>query len=314
MDAKEKRQARQVRATAVAALAAAQTGVISRRQLLASDVDRGHLRNQVAAGRWIERSSRVISTTTGDLTREQLRWLGVLHAGGSALVGGVSAAEVHGLKNWHRDDVTIYVEEIEDLEPVPGIQFVRTRRDLALLRANTTELPVARIEPAVLIFAAHERSERTAQGLLAAAVQQRLTTADALSSWVDRLRPLRRAPMFRGVLADIQGGSHSVAELDVVRLCRRIGLRKPDRQTRRKDAGGRSRFTDCEWSLADGRVLVLEVDGSFHMDVEHWEDDLARQRTLTSHGRLIVRCTARELRDDPDRVARDLIALGVPAA
>lgn len=72
------------------------------------------------------------------------------------------------------------------------------------------------------------------------------------------------------------------------------------------------RFTDCEWLLSDGRTLILEVDGSFHMEVEHWEDDLARQRGLARLDRIIVRCSTRELRDTPDLVARDLLQLGVP--
>lgn len=105
-----------------------------------------------------------------------------------------------------------------------------------------------------------------------------------------------------------------MAEIDVRRMCRTFGLVLPSRQVKRRDSGGRARFTDCEWGLADGRTLVLEVDGGFHMAVEHWEDDLARQRALTSSDRLIVRCTARELRDEPERVARDLRLLGVPAA
>jgi len=288
--------------------------MIARRQLNELGIDHDLVRNQVRAGRWTPRSPRVVSTTTGPLSREQLQWLGVLHAGGQSLVGGLSAAEVHGLQNWHRDEITVYVEEIEDLEPMPGISFQRTRRSLGLLRATTLDLPVAKLEPAILIFGACQHSPRTAQGVLAAAVQQGLTTPDLLQGWVNTLRPLRRAPLLRRALTDIAGGSQSVAELDVVRLCRQRRLRRPDRQTKRQDAGGRSRWTDCEWQLPDGRVLVLEVDGSFHMDVEHWEDDLARQRELSSLGRLIVRCTARELRDDPDRIARDLIALGVPAA
>jgi len=83
---------------------------------------------------------------------------------------------------------------------------------------------------------------------------------------------------------------------------------------RRRDSDGRLRFTDCEWRLADGRILTLEVDGAFHMDVEHWEEDLARQRALTATDRLIVHCTSRELRDDPERVATHLKMLGVPHA
>ena len=109
-----------------------------------------------------------MSTTTGPLSREQLQWLGVLHAGGRSVIGGLSAAEIHGLKNWHRDEVTVYVDEIEDLEPVPGISFQRTRRSLDLIRATALDLPVAKLEPAILIFGACQHSARTAQGVIAA--------------------------------------------------------------------------------------------------------------------------------------------------
>ena len=147
--------------------------------------------------------------------------------------------------------------------------------------------------------------------LYEAVVQQGLTSPDRLLEWVDRLRPLRGADRFRRTLSEIAGGAQSVSEIDVRRMCARAGLALPARQVRRRDSSGRLRYTDCEWVLADGSVLVLEVDGGFHMEVEHWEDDLARQRSLTARTRQIVRCTTRELRDDPDRVARDLARLGV---
>jgi hypothetical protein len=295
------------------AVAAAQEGLLSRRQLNALDVDRWRVRNQVAAGRWSERSSMVISTTTGPLSPSQMRWLGVLHAGPESVVGGLSAAEVAGLDNWTRIEVTVLIPDELEVDPVEGIEFHRTRRNIAALRQPGTGLPVCRLEPAILLFGAYQRSRRTAQGVVAAAVQQGLTDPTSLLAWVKQLRPLRWAPMFREVIADIAGGSQSVAELDVVRLCRHHGLALPDRQLKRVDADGRTRFTDCEWRLRDGRVIVLEVDGSFHMDIRHWEDDLVRQRQLTSSDRLVVRCTARELREQPARVARDLRRLGVPS-
>lgn len=78
------------------------------------------------------------------------------------------------------------------------------------------------------------------------------------------------------------------------------------------DAHGRRRFTDCEWQRSDGRVLVLEIDGAFHMEVESWEDDMKRQRALTTSDRIVIRCSTRELRDTPETVAGDLIRIGVP--
>lgn len=296
-------------------VAQAQHGLITRTQLRADGISRGMVQHRIATERWVARSPLVIGTTTGELTRRQLMWLGVLHAGGPALIGDLTAAEVSGLSNWHRDEVTVLVPQGNDLgPPLDGIRFVETRRPLTAMRRLDHELPVCRIEPAVLHFAAYQRSSRTAEGVIAATVQQGLTTPERLLEWVARLRPLRWARMFRQSLGEISDGAQSVAELDVLRMCRQFGLATPRRQTKRQDAGGRIRFTDCEWLLPDGRLLVLEVDGAFHMEIAHWEDDIARQRALAARDRVQIRCTARELRDTPGSIARDLRILGVPRA
>lgn len=296
--------------------AAEQAGLLTRAQLRELGFERWAVNHRIATERWTALSPTVVGTTTGALAREQLMWLGVLHAGGESLVGDLAAAEVHGLRNWHCDDVTILIRKGLDVgdEPLPGVRFVETRRPLRQLRHREASLPVAIIEPAVLRFAAYQRSTRTAEGLLAAVVQQQLTSPQSLLSWIDRMKPLRWSKRFKGVLGDIAGGAQSVSEIDVDRMCRQYSLAPPLRQVKRRDATGRVRFTDCEWRLRDGRILVLEVDGAFHMEVEHWEDDLARQRALTAPGRLVVRCTSRELRDEPWEVAGDLRRLGVPAA
>lgn len=267
--------------------------------------------HRIASERWQLLSPTVIATTTGELSDEQRIWHAVLHAGDGAMAGGLTAATLAGLKNWHRDETTVLVPYRRGRpSPLPGARFVRVRRSLRAVGSP----PRCRIEPAVLLFAAADRSERTAQGLLAAAVQQQLTSPESLLEWLDRLAPLRRTAKLRRAVEDIEGGAQSLAEMDVRRMCRAFGLASPTRQVQRRDADGRIRYTDCEWRLPDGRTLVLEVDGGFHMEAEHWEDDLARQRALTATDRIIVRCTSRELRDEPEKVARDLTALGVPAA
>jgi hypothetical protein len=298
---------------AVTLLAEAQQGMLARRQLRALGVTWDHVLTHLRAERWATRSAVVVSTFTGVPTREQRAWLGVLHAGPPAIVGGLTGLEFQGLRNWHRDDITVLVDDEEHLEPLEGIEWFRTRRPLDLWHAKDRELPMARVEPAALLRAAHEPSWRTAQGLLAAVVQQKLTTPAALRAQLDRMKPLRRAPRFRVLLSEFEGGAQSLAEVDVKRMCLDHLLPLPTRQRRRKDRTGRWRYTDCEWDLPDGRVLVLEVDGAFHMEVEHWEDDIRRQRGLTTPGRVVVRCTAREVRDEPFQLAADLRALGLGA-
>ena len=57
---------------------------------------------------------------------------------------------------------------------------------------------------------------------------------------------------------------------------------------------------------------MLEVDGGFHDEVSQRGDDRARQRALTTTGRIVVSCSAHEIRYEAWAVMEDLIALGVP--
>lgn len=294
-----------------ASLATAQAGLLSHKQLRGLGVSRGEIRNHVRVGRWAIRSDEVVSTTTGPLSREQMLWLGVLHGGPSAMVGGLNAAEAHGLKRWEREEITILVSNPMSFAPVEGFRFFRTRRPFKRLIAPG-ELPTCRLEPAVLLFAAHEPHLRTALGAVTATVQQRLTTAERLTEWLDLLTPLRRAKHVRDLLGDVAGGAHSMAEVDLRKACRAYGVRPPDSQRPRLDSRGRRRYTDAEWLLPDGRTVVLEVDGSFHDDVAEATLGRRRNRQLTTATRTVVQCSAWEIRHEPWEVMRDLIALGVP--
>lgn len=293
------------------ALADQQAGVLSWRQLAELDVSRGVIRHKLASERWRRRTESVLTTTTGPLSPEQERWVAVLHCGPDAMLGGLTALAVHGLTGWTRDEVTVIVANPDSFQHVDGIRPFRTRRPLERLRGPGA-LPCCRVEPAALLWAAHERNPRSAAGLLAAVVQQRLTTATSLLTWVDTLRPLRRAADFRALLRDIEGGSESLGEVDVVRMCRAYGLALPVRQRGRTDRSGRRRYTDCEWDLPDGRTLILEVDGAFHLEVGQYTEDVRRQRGLTRPDRIVIRATTDELRREPWVVAGDLVALGVP--
>ncbi len=293
-------------------LARQQEGIVARRQLRSVGVDADRVRRQVEARRWRLHTPRVVGLTTGAPTPRQQRWIGVLHAGSGAVLGGLTAAELGGLAGWHRDEVEVWVAGRVPQQEVDGVRFVRGRRDLAPMRRPGAAPPFARIEPAVLLWAAYAADARAATGVLAAVVQQRLTTPTRLLVWLDTLHPVRRARTFRSILADVAGGSHSAAELDVLRMCRRHGMPLPNRQLDRHDNRGLRRWTDCEWDLPDGSVVLLEIDGAFHIEVRAASADKRRARRLAGPGRIQVACTADELRREAHEVARDLIALGVP--
>lgn len=274
-------------------------------------MDSDRVRNQVVAGRWVELTPRVVSTTTGPFSRAQREWMAVLHAGPRSMLGGLSAARIHGLTGWDRDHVTVVVHDQLSFEPVRGVRFFRSRRPFTLLRSPRPGLPVCRLEPAVLLFAGYCSTLRAGHAAVAATVQQRLTTPERHQEWLNLLKPLRGSRALSATLTDIAGGAHSGPELDVRRLCRRYGFPLPDGQRQRVDRAGVVRWTDCEWKLPSGRVLILEVDGAFHLDVLQWQDDMRRTRRLTTAERVVVRCSAFELRHEPDAVASDLESLGL---
>jgi hypothetical protein len=45
-----------------------------------------------------------------------------------------------------------------------------------------------------------------------------------------------------------------------------------------------------KWELADGRRVVLEVDGSHHLDVGSWQADMRRERGVVIGGAKCIAC------------------------
>src|SRR6476661_6147393 len=121
-----------LRASTWRQLADSQDGLVARRQLNRLGYDDHYIDRQVGAGRWQLVSDVVVCTTTGSLTREQLMWAGVLHAGPGSAIGGLTALERRGLKHWGRDEIMVLLAKSHNLAPLDGVRFVETRRPVGL--------------------------------------------------------------------------------------------------------------------------------------------------------------------------------------
>lgn len=293
-------------------LARRQRGVLSRAQLKAVGWSHNRIEHEVRVGRWTAVAPRVVAMQNGPLDREQLLWLGVLHAGPSSVLTHATACEAAGLQWTFEPTVHVLTSKSDDVLRLTGFRFHQTRRHYQDWIDREAEPRRLLIQHAVLLTAERDRRIRRAVGLLAATVQQRLSTTDELLLGCDQIRKLRHGALFRLALGDIAGGAQSFAEIDIGRICREAGLRPPDRQRIRADREGRRRYLDCEWTLADGRIVVLEVDGSFHMRTEHWSKDMQRERAVVVSGRAVLRCSSMEIRLEPDAIIADLVAIGVP--
>lgn len=289
-----------------------QQGVVSRAQLRSLGWSRHRVQHEIRIGRWTAVAPNVIALQNAELVRGQLLWLGVLHAGPGSVLTHLTGCECAGL-DWSADETVHVLTPKGDLvEPLPGFRFHQTRRPYASWVHPSLEPARLRVEHAALLTAERDRLLRRGIGLVAATVQQRITTAQRLLTASHEISKLRNGGQLRLALGDIAGGAHSFAEIDIGRLCSRVGLRPPDRQRIRRDKQGRRRYLDCEWVLPDGSVIVLEVDGSFHMRTEHWWRDMKRERSVVVSGRTVLRCSSIEIRLEPDDIVLDLAAVGVP--
>lgn len=300
-------------------LADRQCGVLRRGQIRDLVADPYALIDaNVSAERWTLVGDRIVLMQNAPPDRQQVWWIGVLHAGTSrgegAALAGMSALEAHGLAGFECEETHVVVERGRLVPPLRGLVVHESRRFDPATDVHPARLPPrTRTARSGVDAGAWQRQPRRSAALLAAMVQQRMATTEQLMKELSKAGRVRHRKLMAFMLQDIAGGAHSLAELDVGKVCRRAGLCPPDRQRYRTDAHGRRRYLDCEWMLNDGRIIVLEVDGAQHISVQAWWRDLKRERGVVLSGRIVLRCGSIELRLDPDGIARDLKSIGVPS-
>ncbi len=298
----------------LAALAVRQDGVVARAQLAKLGVTWSYTQAQIDAQRWRPWARQVVVFHNAQPTRRQWMWIATLDAGPAGALASHSALEVFGFRGFAREASLIHVlvprgAKYGELAGVQVHESRRFREDDVTTRAGIRCTGRAR---SAIDAGAWQPWPRFACAMLAAAVQQRMCTPQELDQTLAVVGRVRHKQHMRSSLRDIAEGAHALGEVDVARLCRLHALAPPSRQKLRRDATGRVRYLDCEWDLEDGSIVVLEVDGSHHFDVEHWEADMKRERKIVVSRRWVLRASNFEVRYEHAGVAADLIAMGVP--
>ncbi|BEP12710.1 hypothetical protein acdb102_10210 [Acidothermaceae bacterium B102] len=286
----------------LASLLREQRQAIHARQAFAMGISKGRLRHQIDAGRWQRPYPSVLVSHNGPLNRETREWCAVLWASDGlrhvAGLYGPSSAAIQGLKGHVDDVVHVVIDTRRQLSAQPDVR-VHHCRDLGEHQLHPVrQPPCTRLPRAVVETALGRRSADDAVAVLASAVQQRLVRASDLAvALVDFPRARHRALCLE-VLSDIEGGAHSLPEVDFARLLRRNGLPQPDRQVVRYE-GGRKRYLDNIW--IDAR-LTLEIDGGLHLEPESYWDDMWRDAEIGVDGVLVLRLPASAIRRHEARV------------
>jgi very-short-patch-repair endonuclease len=294
--AEERRKAFAARERRLAALAARQHGIVTRRQLLDVGLGPRTIERRVERAQ-LYRLHRGVYAYSDPRPGRRSRWLAaVLACGHGALLSHRSAAALWGILRAHRGDIDvlaprgrgrpgiavheggIYQDERADADGIPVTSVARTLLDLADV------VDEKRLEQAF------EEADRL--GLL----EMRAVEAVCARSPGRRgLKPLRR--LAEEARAPEMGRSR--LEDRVHALCREHSLPAP-----RTNVEVLGHEVDAYWP--DAKVIV-EADGwSFHRHRAAFERDRARDARLQVAGYHVVRLTHRRLEREPELVADEL--------
>jgi very-short-patch-repair endonuclease len=273
---------------------------------------RATLRWRLESGRWQQACRGVVVAQSGPLSPVQQVWAAVLWGGRGAVLAGLTAAGLDGLKGFTEPRIHLLVpdnrqirkEPIRDPTRIPVL--VHRSRRLDECDIHPVRLPRRTLLPRSLVdAAAWAPTDDRARAILAAGVQQRLVRpGDLMAALTGSAKPHRRQ-LIRTTLGDVAGGAEALSELDLTALLRRYRIPEPDRQVSRRDRHGRRRWLDAVWEAAR---LIVEVDGFWHTEAAAWWADMSRDNDFIVSGYRVLRFPAYAVRTDPDRVAQQILA------
>ena len=291
-----------------------QAGVVRRSQLAALGMTSSEIEAMVAAGRWRAHGVIVVAMHNGPLSHEQQLWAAVLNAGPHAALAARTAAAAHGLVGWAAECIEVLVPRGSAVPAGLGlaVKIHESRRftvdDIHPGRA----LPQVRVERALIDAAVWSARPRTACGVVAAGVQQRLSTPAKLRAELGRAGAVRYRRLLEAALLDIDGGAQAVSELDFLRFCRRNGFPRPELQEVRVDARGRRRYLDATFRDRDSRPFRVEIDGALHLVVQTYWNDMVRGNDLVIGRERVLRFPSYVIySNDPTAVRQLRSALGL---
>jgi hypothetical protein len=266
----------------------ADSSVTSVRALVTAGWTSDAIRGQVRARRW-QRIGRAILRHNGEPTTAELRRAALIVLGPRAVLTAFTALEEWGLSGWSRESIHVLVPRgarvVRPDELALRVHYTDSWRPSAMNRSRRLH----RQAPAALLAASTLTNPRSACGILAASVQQRLIRPNELIEVVRDAPRVRHRALLLAAAHDIAQGARALSEIDFARLCRAAGLPEPVRQAVRIDPNGRRRYLDVEWLLPSGRRVVVEIDGALHLVARRWWDDQLRQNELALSGDLVLR-------------------------
>lgn len=282
------------RRAAAGKLAKAQGNVVSRRQLYAVGLTRSEVRAEILAHRWKRRGSQCVQVGDPDQTTDH--WVALLEVGPAAVLDGVSALLVAGLRTIRADQIHVAVPQGGWLRRPSGVAVHETRRLREEDVIRDGGLPRTKPATAAVHASLWARSDPEAALFIVAPVQQRLVSVADLSEAIALVKRNKRRRLLHGLLADVAGGVESIGEREFAAACRRRGFPTPTRQVARRLPSGRVVY-DTVWEDYD---LEVEIDGAQHLDAALASGDMLKQNAAALSGKVVLRIPNFAFRANPE--------------
>ena len=268
-------------------------------------------RRCAAGGPWQRPLPGVVLLGNAEPSRRQLVEAALLYAGPGALLTGLEACRIHGLKQVPAQPGVHLLTPAD--RKVHGSDYVTIERTTRLPEAvHRDGLPLAPLARAVLDACRRLKEHDPVGALIADAVQRGRLRPSWLLHELE-LGSKRGTAVARAVLKDVVGGARSVAEIDAKRVWERTGLPPLEWNVGLYDPRGRYVATPDGW--ADDVGLAWEIDSfEYHFRRDDYARTVERNARYATAGVLLVQSLPTRLRQEPDRVAADLRAAYAAAA
>ncbi len=254
-------------------------------------------------GPWRRLIPGVVMLNNGPPTRYQLSWAALTHAGEKAMVTGVEAARLHGVKQLPNDRRVHVLIPHESKVATSGFALVERTIHLPV-PVEINGLPVAPLARA-LIDAAHRMDRlEDVRAMITDAVERGLCDPLELRHELEAGTTIGSA-LPRRVINEIDRGVRSAAEEWGRALIERSDLPEPEWNVEIRDRSGKLLdFADAYWQDVG---LAWEIDShEYRIGPARHADATGDGTALAAADVVVVRTLPSRIRHDPAAVIREL--------
>ncbi|RZT86984.1 hypothetical protein EV383_3889 [Pseudonocardia sediminis] len=254
-------------------------------------------------GPWSSLALGIVKLGNGPPTRDDHRHASLLHAGPGAVLTGLDALALHGLRNAPAPFGPIHVL-VPHARRRAGAGVALLERTHRLPDPEPGRWPLAPIPRAVCDFARRSRDRNAVRTVVAEVVQRGRCTVSELVEELER-GSSRGTAIVRDVLREISDGVRSVAEAEARALVLRSGLTAPLWNPRLEDDEGHLIAFPDAWF--DDVGLAWEIDSvEYHLSPADYARTVRRRSSMMAKGVVVMQTLPSDLRTRPRDVLAEL--------